>query len=217
VTPFLLILSSPSGGGKTTIARALLAARDDLGYSVSATTRAPREGERDGVDYFFQSRAEFEERRGRGEFLEWAEYGGSLYGTLNAEVDRVLETGSSVVLDIEVQGARQVRERRSDVVGIFILPPSADVLVERLSQRGAATGEELRRRMQRAREELELAPTYDYIVENDNRTQAVSEVAAIIDSESRRAGRITALERSVSEMRQRLLELVNQIPLKEET
>lgn len=217
MTPFLLILSSPSGGGKTTIARALLAARDDLGYSVSATTRAPREGERDGVDYFFQSRAEFEERRGRGEFLEWAEYGGSLYGTLNAEVDRVLETGSSVVLDIEVQGARQVRERRSDVVGIFILPPSADVLVERLSQRGAATGEELRRRMQRAREELELAPTYDYIVENDNRTQAVSEVAAIIDSESRRAGRITALERSVSEMRQRLLELVNQIPLKEET
>jgi guanylate kinase len=212
----LLILSSPSGGGKTTIARALLAAREDLGYSVSATTRAPREGERDGVDYFFQSRAEFEARRSRGEFLEWAEYGGSLYGTLTAEVDRLLESGRSVILDIEVQGAQQVRERRSDVVGIFILPPSADVLVERLSQRGAATGEELRRRMQRAREELELAPTYDYIVENDNRTQAVSEVAAIIDSESRRAGRITALEQSVSEMRQRLLEIVNRIVPEEE-
>ncbi len=217
MTPFLLILSAPSGGGKTTIARALLAARDDLGYSVSATTRVPREGERDGVDYFFQSRAEFEERRSRGEFLEWAEYGGSLYGTLNAEVDRVLATGRSVVLDIEVQGARQVRERRSDAVGIFILPPSADVLVERLSQRGAATGAELRRRMQRAREELELAPMYDYIVENDNRTQAVSEVAAIIDSESRRAGRITALEESVSKMRQRLLEIVNQIAPEQET
>ncbi len=216
MTPFLLILSSPSGGGKTTIARALLAAREDLGYSVSATTRAPREGERDGVDYFFQSRAEFEARRSRGEFLEWAEYGGSLYGTLTAEVDRLLESGRSVILDIEVQGAQQVRERRSDVVGIFILPPSADVLVERLSQRGAATGEELRRRMQRAREELELAPTYDYIVENDNRTQAVSEVAAIIDSESRRAGRITALEQSVSEMRQRLLEIVNRIVPEEE-
>jgi guanylate kinase len=216
VTPFLLILSSPSGGGKTTIARALLAAREDLGYSVSATTRAPREGERDGVDYFFQSRAEFEARRSRGEFLEWAEYGGSLYGTLTAEVDRLLESGRSVVLDIEVQGAQQVRERRSDVVGIFILPPSADVLVELLSQRGAATGEELRRRMRRAREELELAPTYDYIVENDNRTQAVSEVAAIIDSESRRAGRITALEQSVSEMRQRLLEIVNRIVPEEE-
>ncbi len=216
MTPFLLILSSPSGGGKTTIARALLAAREDLGYSVSATTRAPREGERDGVDYFFQSRAEFEARRSRGEFLEWAEYGGSLYGTLTAEVDRLLESGRSVVLDIEVQGAQQVRERRSDVVGIFILPPSADVLVELLSQRGAATGEELRRRMRRAREELELAPTYDYIVENDNRTQAVSEVAAIIDSESRRAGRITALEQSVSEMRQRLLEIVNRIVPEEE-
>ena len=118
MTPFLLVLSAPSGGGKTTIAKALLAARDDLDYSVSATTRPPREGERDGVDYHFLTREEFVRRRDAGDFLEWAQYGGALYGTLEAEVDRVLASGRRAILDIEVQGARQIRERRSDVVDV---------------------------------------------------------------------------------------------------
>lgn len=107
--PFLLVLSAPSGGGKTTIAKALLAAREDLGYSVSATTRAPRPGEREGTDYHFLARAEFDRRLAAGEFLEWAEYGGQRYGTLAAEVDGVLASGRHVVLDIEVQGARAIR------------------------------------------------------------------------------------------------------------
>ncbi|MBI3081957.1 MAG: hypothetical protein HYY94_03435, partial [Gemmatimonadetes bacterium] len=112
VTPFLLVLSSPSGAGKTTITKALLAARDDLGFSISATTRPPRSGEVDGVDYHFLTPGEFERRRAAGAFLEWAEYGGQRYGTLVSEVERVLAQGRHVILDIEVQGARQLRERR---------------------------------------------------------------------------------------------------------
>ena len=110
--PFILVLSSPSGGGKTTIAKALLTARENLGFSISATTRAPRSDETNGVDYHFLTVDEFVERRERGEFLEWAEYSGHLYGTLESEVDRVLGEGRHVVLDIEIEGARQVRERR---------------------------------------------------------------------------------------------------------
>ena len=132
MTPFLLVLSSPSGGGKTSIARALLQARTDVGYSVSATTRAPRSGERDGQDYHFLTPEAFERKVADGEFLEHAAYSGHRYGTLRSEVDRILHGGRHVVLDIEVEGARQVRERMPDAVRVFVLPPSARVLVERL-------------------------------------------------------------------------------------
>jgi guanylate kinase len=211
VKPFLLILSAPSGGGKTTIAKALLAARDDVAYSVSATTREPREGERDGTDYHFLSEAEFEGRRDRGEFLEWAEYSGHHYGTLKEAVHKVQQTGRHVVLDIEVQGARQVREHQDeacDVVSIFILPPSADVLVERLAGRGPVDAAVLRRRLLRARQELEEASAYDYILVNEDRTQVVSEVAAIIDSESRRTCRMPSLQENLSELRQGLADVI---------
>lgn len=208
MTPFLLILSSPSGAGKTTITKALLAARDDLGFSVSATTRPPRPGEQDGTDYHFLSREEFERRRAAGAFLEWAEYGGHLYGTLASEVNQIQANGRHVILDIEVQGARQVRERRSDVVSIFVLPPSADELVTRLGGRGTDQPRDLEQRLLRAVEELDEAQHYDYLVVNDDRTQAVAEVAAIIDAESRRTSRQHPLLDTVQELRRELSQLV---------
>lgn len=205
---FLLILSSPSGAGKTTITRALLAARDDLGFSISATTRPPRPGERDGVDYHFLSREEFERRREAGAFLEWAEYGGHRYGTLVAEVERIQTEGRHVILDIEVQGARQIRERRTDVVSIFILPPSAEELMARLGGRGTTRPADLERRLRRAVAELDEALGYDYLVVNDDRTQAVAEVAAIVDAESRRTSRQLTLVDTVHALRRDLAKLL---------
>jgi len=199
--PFILVLSSPSGGGKTTIARALLTARESLGFSISATTRPARAGEKDGEDYYFLTADEFVERRERGEFLEWAEYSGNLYGTLEAEVDRVLDEGRIPVLDIEIEGAKQVRERRSDVVSIFVLPPSATALVDRLVGRDRDNPDtKVLARLNRALDEIEAASEYDYIVVNDERTEAVSEVASIIDSESRRPSRFSGLEESLGEL-----------------
>ena len=208
---FLLILSSPSGAGKTTISRALLAAREDLGFSISATTRAPRPGERDGVDYHFLSREAFDRRRAAGAFLEWAEYGGQLYGTLLAEVERVQAEGRHVILDIEVQGARQVRERRTDVVSIFILPPSAEELLARLGGRGTDRSADLERRLRRAVAELDEALGYDYLVVNDDRTQAVAEVAAIVDAESRRTSRQLTLVDTVHTLRRDLAKMLERM------
>ena len=189
MTPFLLVLSSPSGGGKTTIARSLLDGRDDLGYSVSATTRARRPGERDGVDYHFLARDEFERRVAAGEFLEWATYGGELYGTLRASIDALLASGCSAVLDIEVQGARQVRAAMPDAVLVFVLPPSAATLVERLERRGTEDRPRLLGRLQRAAEEVAAVDEYDYVVVNADLVSAVSAVAAIVEAECRRVSR----------------------------
>lgn len=200
MTPFLLVLSAPSGGGKTTVARALLAARDDVGYSISATTRAPRAGERDGVDYHFLTPEEFERRVEAGAFLEWAEYGAHRYGTLGAEVDRVLASGRHVVLDIEVQGARAIRERCRNVVSVFIIPPSAQALMERLGGRATEHPDDLTRRLRRAVEELDEAPGYDYVVVNSERTQAVAEVAAILDAEARRPARMDTLAQALTDL-----------------
>ncbi len=181
MTGRVVVLSAPSGGGKTTIARALLERRADMGWSVSATTRPPRSHERDGVDYHFLSREEFLRRRDAGEFLEWDEHFGNLYGTLRAEVDRIVRDGRHAILDIDVEGARQVRERRRDVLSIFILPPSAEVLVDRLGGRRSENPEAIRRRLERASKELEAAAQYDRIVVNDDLDEAVGAVEAIVD------------------------------------
>lgn len=211
MTPFPLVLSAPSGGGKTTIANALVKAREDVGYSVSATTRAPRPGEQDGVDYHFLSRARFERRVRAGEFIEWAAYGGELYGTLQAEVDGVLASGRHAVLDIEIQGARAMRERYPDAVLVFIVPPTAEELMRRLGGPTGTRATSLVARLRRAVEELRAAPSYDYLVVNTNRTETVAEVAAILDAEARRPRRnpdlaeeLTALGREIGALADRL-------------
>jgi guanylate kinase len=181
---FPVILSAPSGGGKSTIARALLAQRRDLGYSVSATTRPPRAGEVDGVDYFFLTPDEFELSAQRGEFAEWAYVHGQRYGTLKREVERVLASGKHVVMDIDVQGARQLVDAFPSSVLVFLLPPSASVLVERLRGRRSEEPEALVRRLETAVEELRAVSMYHYIVTNDRLDVAVARVSSIIDAEA---------------------------------
>jgi len=200
VKPYPLVLSAPSGGGKTTIAYALVAAREDVGYSVSATTRAPRPKERDGADYHFLARAEFERRVKAGEFLEWAEYSGELYGTLKSEVDKVLASGRHVVLDIEIQGARAVREAYPEAVLVFVVPPSADELMQRLGGTKGSRAGTLVARLRTAVTELEEALIYDYVVVNADRTEAVAEVAAILDAESRRPRRNPDLAEDLAQL-----------------
>jgi guanylate kinase len=198
------VLSSPSGGGKSTIARHLLDAREDVTYSVSATTRACREGEVDGRDYHFLSRAEFERRRAGGEFVEWAEYGGNLYGTLRSEVERGLEAGQHVVLDIEVAGARQVRERFPEAVRVFVLPPSASTLMQRLRGRNTEDPAVVRERLAIAATELLAAREYDYVVVNEDVVDAVADVAAILDVEARRVRRIPNFDAVIEGIRREL-------------
>lgn len=198
MNPFPLILSAPSGGGKTTIARHLLAVRDDLGYSVSCTTRAPRRNEVDGQDYFFLSVEEFDHRRRRGDFAEFAEVHGNWYGTLRSEVQRVLDAGRHVVMDIDVQGARQFLAAYPESVLVFLLPPSVEVLVERLRGRGTEEDEVFHRRLRAAREELRAAVSYQYIVVNDDAARASARVGAIIDAEGVRHARLHDLSRRVS-------------------
>ena len=186
---FPLVLSAPSGGGKTTIANALVAAREDVEYSVSATTRPPRPKERDGVDYHFVSREEFDRRVKAGEFLEWAEYGGERYGTLKADIEKVLAAGRHAVLDIEIQGARAVKQHYPEAVLVFVVPPSAEELLRRLGGPGGTRAQSLVARLRQAVEELHEAPAYDYVVYNADRTEAVAEVAAILDAETKRPRR----------------------------
>lgn len=202
--PFLLVISSPSGGGKSTIARHLLSAREDLGYSVSATTRPPRTGEADGVDYHFLASAEFARRVEAGEFVEWAEYGGARYGTLKAEVEQVLTSGRHVVLDIEVAGARQVRKAFPESVQVFVLPPSGVVLAQRLRSRRTDDAAAQARRLNIAREEIGAAREYDYVIVNDDLVTAVAQVAAILDAEARRTSRMDDLDETLSQLRREL-------------
>jgi guanylate kinase len=200
VRPFPLVLSSPSGGGKTTIAQALIAARDDVGYSVSATTRAPRPGETDGEDYFFLRPKEFERRVRAGEFVEHAEYGGERYGTLKSQVSAVLDAGRHPVLDIEIQGARAVKTLFPETVLVFIVPPSAEELMQRLGGTTGTRAATLGARLTRAVEELAVASEYDYVVVNADRTEAVAEVASILDAESRRPRRNPELIEELGEL-----------------
>ncbi|HEV8363939.1 MAG TPA: guanylate kinase [Gemmatimonadaceae bacterium] len=189
MNPFPIVLSSPSGGGKTTIARMLLAKRPDVGYSVSCTTRAPRQGEVNGRDYFFVTQEEFRSRQSRGEFAESAEVHGHLYGTLKREVESVLGSGRHVVMDIDVQGARQFVAAYKESVLVFLLPPSADALIARLTSRNTDTADDVRRRLTEARAELEAVGDYHYVVVNDALESAYSQVSSIIDAEAVRHAR----------------------------
>jgi guanylate kinase len=200
MTPFPLVLSSPSGAGKSTIARALLSAREDLGYSVSATTRPLRPGEKNGEDYHFISPAEFERRVAAGEFVEWAQYSGARYGTLKSEIDRILGSGRNPVLDVEIEGARAMRRLYPEAVLVFVVPPSAQELIQRLGGTKGTRAASLVARMRRAVEELKEAPRYDYVVVNADRTDAVAAVSAILDAERKRPRRNPALEPDLAEL-----------------
>lgn len=209
--PFLLVLSAPSGGGKSSIARNLLQGRDDLGYSVSATTRPMREGERDGVDYHFISHEEFVRRREAGEFLESATYGGHLYGTLRSEIDRIFAAGRHAVLDIEIEGARQIRASFPNSLHLFVLPPSAEVLIGRLRGRNTEPAEAVRERITRAAEELDAVAEYDYAVINQDLVIAVAQVAAILDAEARRVSRQDDLPKFIARLRRDVVTAVARI------
>ena len=204
MTAFPIILSAPSGGGKTTIARALLQRRPDLGYSVSCTTRAPRNGEQNGRDYYFMSRAEFLAERERGAFAESAEVHGNLYGTLRSEVERVLASGRHVVMDIDPQGARQFIRAFPQTVTIFILPPSAEVLLDRLRARKTENTAELAARLTSALQELQAVDEYQYVVVNDDLERAVAGVCSIVDAEVMSRTRVKDLRQQVGQLIERL-------------
>ncbi len=197
---FPIILSSPSGGGKTTIAHKLLAVRRDVGYSVSATTRPPREGEVDGRDYHFRSLKDFKRGQAAGEFAESAEVHGHLYGTLRAEVDRVLSSGRHVIMDIDVQGTRQFAAVFPDSVLIFILPPSAEALIARLEARGTEDPNSLIRRFRSAKDELKAIDLYQYVVLNDEVDSAVAAISQIIEAEGSKRSRDGALDARVRDL-----------------
>lgn len=206
--PFPVILSAPSGAGKTTIARLLLERRVDLGYSVSCTTRPRRAGEVDGQDYHFLSRAQFEAERDVGAFAEWAEVHGQYYGTLRREVERVLASGRHCLMDIDVQGARQFRTAFPETVLVFIMPPSGEVLLQRLTGRGSEDRERLLVRLRNAKAEIADVGRYHYVVVNDDLGKAVERVASIIDAEGVRHERVHALDEQVDAL---IVQLENEI------
>ena len=177
------IISGPSGVGKSTVLRELLRDRDDLYFSISATTRAPREGEIDGVHYHFINVDRFREMIQEDEFLEYAEYVGNFYGTPKRYVDEAMAQGKDVILDIEVQGARQVNTKKPDAVKIFIIPPSMAELEKRLRSRGTDSERKIEARLFRAKEEYAAADFYDYIIINDDADKAAKEFSAIITAE----------------------------------
>ncbi len=186
----LIVLSGPSGVGKGTVRRALFNTKGHkFTYSISMTTRMPREGEVDGVDYYFVSREEFEKRIKEKRFLEYAEFVGNYYGTPSDKVDDQLALGHEVVLEIEVQGAMQVKAKRPDAVFIFIAPPSYEALYNRLRKRGTESEEVINARIEKAHREVMLANGYDYIVINDNVDNAADRIRAIIRAEHARCTR----------------------------
>ena len=192
--PFPIILSAPSGGGKTTVMKRVLADRADIGYSVSATTRSPRTGEVDGRDYHFLSMAEFKRRRSRKQFAEWAEVHGRMYGTLRSAVRATLKSGRHVMMDIDVQGARQFHRAFPESVLIFLLPPSGEVLLNRLVARDTEGREAHLVRLKAALEELQEVPRYHYVVVNDDLAATVRRVSAIVDAEEVRHERVPRVQ-----------------------
>lgn len=210
MTRFPVVLSAPSGAGKTTIARRILAERTDIGYSVSATTRAPRPGEVDGVDYHFLSEAEFVRRHGKGEFAEAALVHGRRYGTLRSEVQRVLASNRHVVMDIDVQGAAQFAAAFPESLLLFILPPSVETLVDRLRVRNTESDAQLVERLRNAHAELQQVGRYHDVIVNDDLDRAVAEVSAAIDREDRGRARVAALDQQVARLISRLEEQIAQ-------
>ena len=193
----LYIVSAPSGSGKTTVLQHLLKTFTDLSFSVSHTTRSPRQGERHGVDYFFVDRPAFLEMVERGEFLEWAEFNAQLYGTTRQFVNERIENGKDVILDIDVQGAKQVKTKITDATAIFVLPPSFQELERRLKSRMLESDDVIRRRLEIARGEILFYRDYDYIIVNDVLENSIQLLESIVRSGTavprRQQGRIEGI------------------------
>jgi guanylate kinase len=189
----------------------LLQGREDLGYSVSATTRPKRPGEKDGVDYHFLTRDEFLKRQQHGEFLEWATYGGELYGTLKSEIDRIFAQGRHAVLDVEIEGARQIRNNFQNSLLLFVLPPSAEVLVERLAGRNTEDPALVKERILRAAEELAAVAEYDYAIVNEDLVVAVAQVAAILEGEAWRVSRQDTLPTFIEQLQRDVVKAAEKI------
>ncbi len=180
----LFVISAPSGAGKTTLVGRVLSRFKSLSYSVSHTTRNPRKNEQDGVDYFFISLAEFEQKISLDLWLEWAKVHGNYYGTSKKFVRNCLGKGRSLLLDIDIQGARQIMDSDLDLISIFILPPSFEVLSQRLENRGTDSREVIARRLKNAKLEMIQKDLYQYVVVNDDLDEAVKELCSIFDKET---------------------------------
>lgn len=186
----LIVISGPSGAGKGTICKALLDKHDNIYISVSATTRSPREGEVEGVNYYFLTKEAFEKKVSENGFLEYANVHGNFYGTPKVNVEKMLEEGKDVILEIDIQGALQVKENFKEGVFIFILPPSMEELKKRIIKRGSETEESLMTRFKNAYKEINYVSKYNYAVVNDTLELAVSKVESIIAAEKCRVDRI---------------------------
>jgi guanylate kinase len=197
----LYIVSSPSGAGKTTLARRVLAADSNIEMSVSVTTRAPRPGERDGVDYHFVDHGVFDSMKGRGDLLEWARVFDNYYGTPRAPVEAAIRGGKDVLFDIDWQGAQQLFEKmRDDVVRVFVLPPSGDVLEDRLKSRAQDPPDVVAKRMAAASSEISHWREYDYVIVNAQIEQSVASALAILSAERLKRARLLGLSEFVRKL-----------------
>ena len=195
----LIVLSGFSGAGKGTLMKKLVAEHDNYELSVSMTTRSPREGERDGIEYYFVSKEEFKKRIEEGKMIEYASYCGNYYGTLRDFVNDKLASGKDVILEIEIQGAMQVKEMFPDCLLMFVTPPSAEELKKRLEGRGTETQEVINKRLARAVEEAKGVEAYDYIVINDDLDQCVEQIHSMVNNARFKAGRQMPLIHSIQE------------------
>lgn len=205
---FPVVISAPSGAGKTTLARGLVEGNEDMVFSISATTRSPRPKERDGRDYHFVDDATFDRMIARDELAEWAAVHGRRYGTVRSEVTAALDRGRIVVLDIDVQGARQVNRVFPDAVLVFVVPPSPAELARRLAGRASEDEAERRRRLKTARRELAAVPEFDYLVVNDDVDRALERIVGIVRGEQARVERTQGVDAFVDEFDRGLLELL---------
>ena len=184
----LVIISGPSGSGKGTVVKELIK-EENFALSISATTRTPRTGEINGEHYYFYDRKTFEKMKNENELLEWAEFCGNYYGTPKKYVKQKMAEGKNVILEIEVQGALQIKELYPDCILVFMIPPTVNELEKRLINRGTEDKQTIERRMNRAVEEMEFVPQYDYIVINDTATEAAEAICAIVKAESMKSSR----------------------------
>jgi guanylate kinase len=199
VKGILFIISSPSGGGKGTLIRQVLVSVPNVGYSISFTTRKPRVGEKNGREYFFVTPAEFEKMRQSGAFLEWAQVHNHFYGTTRGQVEIELHAGRDIILEIDVQGAKNVKNLLPESVGIFIMPPSFEILSKRLERRGSENSTDLAVRLLNARGEVEHYREFDYLIINDEVSRAATQLAAVFLAERARR---TRMEIAVEEILQ---------------